>query len=57
MFTACALTIAASLHAMTGAHAVTRFAQNPVTADAGNHDNLEPDRPDVTNGTHIVDVG
>ena len=20
-------------------------------------DNLEPDRPDVTNGTHIVDVG
>ena len=29
-----------------------------MTADTGNHDdNLEPDRPDVTNGTHIVDVG
>ena len=58
MFTACALTLAASLHAMTSTTAVTRFAQNPVTAEAGNHDdNLEPDRPDVTNGTHIVDVG
>lgn len=58
MFTACALTLATSLHLMTSAHAVTRFVQNPVAADAGNHDdNLEPDRPDVTNGTHIVDVG
>ena len=50
--------LATSLHLMTSAHAVTRFVQNPVAADAGNHDdNLEPDRPDVTNGTHIVDVG
>lgn len=31
-------------------------AQNPVTA-VGEQDSLEPDRPDVTNGTHIVDVG
>ena len=57
MFTASALTLAASLHLIASGHAVTRFVQNPVTADAGNHDNLEPDRPDVTNGTHIVDVG
>ena len=32
------------------------IGQQPVTTSSGS-DNLEPDRPDVTNGTHIVDVG
>ena len=55
MFNCCALTLAASLLAMTNAYGASTFEmQNTV---AGDHDNLEPDRPDVTNGTHIVDVG
>jgi hypothetical protein len=56
MVSACTLTIAVSLYALTGAPAAAMFApQNVVTASP--QDNLEPDRPDVTNGTHIVDVG
>jgi hypothetical protein len=55
MFTACALTLAASLHAITSAQVAMAFTQQ-VTVPVG-QDNLEPDRPDVTNGTHIVDVG
>ena len=31
--------------------------QERPAASAPEQDNLEPDRPDVTNGTHIVDVG
>ena len=57
MFTACALTLIASMHTITGVHAALPFHQQSAVADTGNHDNLEPDRPDVTNGTHIVDVG
>jgi len=57
MFTRCAFTLAASLLATTSAYGATTIeAQNAAIA-AGDHDNLEPDRPDVTNGTHIVDVG
>jgi hypothetical protein len=57
MFTACAFTLAVSLPATPLAHAAVSFAlQNPAAAIA-EVDNLEPDRPDVTNGTHIVDVG
>jgi hypothetical protein len=55
MFNCCALTLAASLLAMTNAYGASMFEmQNTAAVD---HDNLEPDRPDVTNGTHIVDVG
>jgi hypothetical protein len=57
MFNACAVTLAASLHAFTPAHAAAAFAQQSAAVDAGAQDPLEPDRPDVTNGTHIVDVG
>src|SRR5436190_1700690 len=40
------------------ANAAAVFAQPPdVLATSSENDNLEPDRPDVTNGTHIVDVG
>jgi hypothetical protein len=54
-----ALVLFASLHAMMAtANATTMFAQPPsVPATGSEKDNLEPDRPDVTNGTHIVDVG
>jgi outer membrane putative beta-barrel porin/alpha-amylase len=57
MFNAWAITLAASLHAMTCAHAVVMFVPQTVVAGTVQPDNLEPDRPDVTNGTHIVDVG
>ena len=57
MFNACAVTLAASLHAFTPAHAAAAFAQQSAAVDAVAQDPLEPDRPDVTNGTHIVDVG
>jgi hypothetical protein len=57
MFTVWAFTLVASLHAMPGAHAVVMFAPQTVVTQTGQQDNLEPDRPDVTNGTHIVDVG
>jgi hypothetical protein len=57
MFNACALVLAVSLHATPTAAAPLPFApQNPGVVVV-EHDNLEPDRPDVTNGTHIVDVG
>ena len=48
-----------AFHAMaTIAGAATFPAQTPVSPPVGGQtDNLEPDRPDVTNGTHIVDVG
>ena len=52
-----AFTLAATLHAMTYGHTVATFAPQTVVADSGRQDNLEPDRPDVTNGTHIVDIG
>jgi outer membrane putative beta-barrel porin/alpha-amylase len=55
MLTVCALTLAASLHAITTAQSATMFVQQ-TTVPVG-EGNLEPDRPDVTNGTHIVDVG
>ena len=55
MFNCCALTLAASLLTMTNAYGASTFEMQ--NAAAGDHDNLEPDRPDVTNGTHIVDVG
>jgi hypothetical protein len=57
MLSALVLTLAVSLPAVPFGAAAASFApQNPgaVTVE---HDNLEPDRPDVTNGTHIVDVG
>jgi len=57
MFNACAVTLAASFHAFTPAHAAAAFAQQSAAVDAVAQDPLEPDRPDVTNGTHIVDVG
>jgi hypothetical protein len=57
MFNACAVTLAASLHAFTPAHTAAAFAQQNAVVDTGAQDPLEPDRPDVTNGTHIVDVG
>jgi hypothetical protein len=57
MVTVVALTLAVSLRALSLAHAAASFApQNPAAVTV-EHDNLEPDRPDVTNGTHIVDVG
>ena len=52
-----ALTLAASLFAMTTTHASAAFAPQSGTTVLTQPDNLEPDRPDVTNGTHIVDVG
>jgi hypothetical protein len=55
MFNCCALTLAASLLTMTNAYGGSTFEMQ--NAAAGDHDNLEPDRPDVTNGTHIVDIG
>jgi hypothetical protein len=49
-------TLVASLSAMTSAHAAAMCtSQAPVAVS--DQDPLEPDRPDVTNGTHIVDVG
>jgi outer membrane putative beta-barrel porin/alpha-amylase len=57
MFSACAFTLVASMHALIGVHPLATFSPQSAVADTGNHDNLEPDRPDVTNGTHIVDVG
>jgi hypothetical protein len=57
MFSALALTLAVSLLARPLAHVPASVAlQNPAAVTV-EHDNLEPDRPDVTNGTHIVDVG
>jgi len=55
MLIACALTLAASLHTIATAQSAAAFVQQ-TTIPVG-QDNLEPDRPDVTNGTHIVDVG
>jgi hypothetical protein len=54
-----ALTLFVSLHAVPATvNAATMFAQAAAAAaTAGQDENLEPDRPDVTNGTHIVDVG
>jgi len=54
-----AVTLLASLHALTAAaaSAATMTAQSPGVQATSENDNLEPDRPDVTNGTHIVDVG
>jgi outer membrane putative beta-barrel porin/alpha-amylase len=54
-----ALTLVASCQTMPAtAIASTMSAQSPsVPATASQDDNLEPDRPDVTNGTHIVDAG
>ena len=52
-----ALTLAVSLLALTPTHTSAAYApqvQSPVVVE---QDKLEPDRPDVTNGTHIVDVG
>jgi hypothetical protein len=57
MFDACALILIASLQAMKSALAVAPLAQQSPAAGVADNDNLEPDRPDVTNGTHIVDVG
>ena len=57
MFTACALTLLASLHAAPTANAATMRAPQSASTARSEQDNLEPDRPDVTNGTHIVDVG
>jgi Putative MetA-pathway of phenol degradation len=57
MLTVCALTLTASLQAITTAPSNAAFAQQNAVVDIGGQDNLEPDRPDVTNGTHIVDVG
>jgi len=59
MLTVCALTLAASCYAIAAtANVATMPGQPPgVPADSGQNDNLEPDRPDVTNGTHIVDIG
>jgi hypothetical protein len=57
MINGCALTLIASLHAITPAHAIAAAVQERPAASAPEQDNLEPDRPDVTNGTHIVDVG
>jgi hypothetical protein len=57
MFHACALTLIASMHALSGAHTAAFIAPQSVVTAPGEADNLEPDRPDVTNGTHIVDVG
>ncbi len=57
MFNACAADscrVASCVHSR--AHAAA-FAQQNAVVDAGAQDPLEPDRPDVTNGTHIVDVG
>src|SRR5215467_3893154 len=51
-----ALALVAALSATLCAHASEVCAQNPGSPGSG-QDNLEPDRPDVTNGTHIVDVG
>jgi hypothetical protein len=59
MFNRCIFTLAASLMATTSAYGATT-AQNATAAAAKvavEQDDLEPDRPDVTNGTHIVDVG
>jgi Putative MetA-pathway of phenol degradation len=57
MLSAFALTLAVSLSALPLAAAPLPVArQNPASAIV-EPDNLEPDRPDVTNGTHIVDVG
>src|SRR5213595_2431464 len=57
MFSVVALTLAVSLRALPLVRTAAGFAlQNPAAVTV-EHDNLEPDRPDVTNGTHIVDVG
>ena len=56
MFNACAVTLATSLHAFTPAHAAAAFAQQSAAVDAGARIGLTGS-PDVTNGTHIVDVG
>jgi Putative MetA-pathway of phenol degradation len=54
-----ALTLVASFQTMTAtAIAAPMSAQAPSAPATGSqNDNLEPDRPDVTNGAHIVDVG
>jgi hypothetical protein len=58
MLNVLAVTLLASLHAVTAAaSAATMTAQSPGVPATSENDNLEPDRPDVTNGTHIVDVG
>jgi len=44
--------------AAPAANAATTTAQVPAApAVGGQDDTLEPDRPDVTNGTHLVDIG
>ena len=55
MYCPCAIGLAASLFAMTITPAAAIATQNVTAVTAA--DDLEPDRPDVTNGTHIVDVG
>lgn len=58
MFDVCALTLLALLSPMTvTANAAMSFAQQRAPSTESDNDHLEPDRPDVTNGTHIVDVG
>lgn len=59
MVNICVFALLASLQTTTAtADAARTFAQPPsVPPTSGENDNLEPDRPDVTNGTHIVDVG
>jgi Putative MetA-pathway of phenol degradation len=57
MFSVFALALAVSLRALPFAPAPVRVAAQNPGAVIVEHDNLEPDRPDVTNGTHIVDVG
>jgi hypothetical protein len=50
------LILIATLSIMTGARGARAGALQSAAAAVEN-DDLEPDRPDVTNGTHIVDVG
>src|ERR1700760_1907843 len=57
MLSAFAYTLAVSLHVSPFAPAPVRLAAQNPGAVIVEHENLEPDRPDVTNGTHIVDVG
>jgi hypothetical protein len=53
-----ALALVASLLATPAANAAATVTQAPAPpAIGGQNDTLEPDRPDVTNGPHTVDVG
>src|SRR5262245_57892906 len=49
------LTLWAAIVLFNAAAAIAQGAVRPMPAQGD--ENLEPDRPDVTNGTHIVDVG